>query len=116
MTTYLLSAAVLPLSDQDVLVRVRRVTAAEAVAILAAGFTSAVGHAGTATVLAGVLGLPVKMNRCAVHLAVGDQAIRLVLRDRLPEGMVLDAAALAALAFTLDHVVVIQSFAPGDGA
>jgi hypothetical protein len=52
----------------------RHLTVTEAAA-LAAGASSAVGHADTAAVFSSVLGVPVPMNRATVTLAVGDQAL-----------------------------------------
>ena len=52
----------------------RHLTVEEATA-LAAGASSAVGHADTAAVFSSVLGVTVPMNRATVTLTVGDQAL-----------------------------------------
>jgi hypothetical protein len=59
--------------------------------------TSAIGHAATAGFLAERLGLPVLCHRLNVRMQPGDQALVLRLPQRLPEGVLLDAAALAAV-------------------
>ena len=56
---------------------------------------SAIGHAATAQFLSQRLGQPVHCQRQAIHMQPGDQALVLRLLQRLPEGALLDAAALA---------------------
>lgn len=58
---------------------------------------SAVGHAATAQFLSSCLAQPVPCRRQAICMQPGDQALVLRLLQRLPEGEVLDAAALAAV-------------------
>ena len=58
---------------------------------------SAIGHQGTAQFLSQCLGLPVPCQRETVCMQPGDQALVLRLLQRLTEGAVLDAAALAAV-------------------
>ena len=58
---------------------------------------SAIGHPGTARFLSQCLGVAVPSQRDAVRMQPGDEALVLRLLDRLPEGAVLDVAALAAL-------------------
>ncbi len=57
---------------------------------------SAIGHRATAQFLSHRLGRPVPCQRKAIRMQAGDQALVLRLLHRLPEGAVLDAAALAA--------------------
>jgi len=57
---------------------------------------SAVGHAGTADFLSQRLGVAVRCRRESVRMQPGDQALVLRLLDRQPEGVLLDAQALAA--------------------
>lgn len=59
---------------------------------------SAIGHAGTADFLTERLGVPVVCRRDAIRMLPGDQALVLRLLTRLPEGVVLDAEALATVA------------------
>lgn len=56
---------------------------------------SAVGHEGAARLLSQLLGRPVACVRRKVAMQPGDQALVLRLTERLPEGAVLDADALA---------------------
>lgn len=74
----------------------------EAARALAAGeFVSAIGHPAAAALLTRILGREVPVNRVAVTLQAGDQALVLRLLGRLPEGAVLDEAALAAVPWEL---------------
>jgi len=68
----------------------------EAQSLLAGGFVSAIGHAGAALFLSRLLGVEVPVNRVAVALRAGDSALVLRLTVRLPEGVVLSDAELAA--------------------
>jgi len=63
---------------------------------VAGGFVSAIGHEGAARFLTRLLGVEVPVNRVAVALRVGDAALVLRLTERLPEGVVLSDAELAA--------------------
>lgn len=68
------------------LLAVRSISAADAAA-LAAEATSAVGHASTATIFAGLLGRPVEMARLTLTLSPGDEAlVGQYIGPRLPEG------------------------------
>lgn len=58
---------------------------------------SAIGHDATAQFLSSCLAQPVPCRRQAICMQPGDQALVLRLLQRLPEGTVLDAAALAAV-------------------
>jgi Domain of unknown function (DUF1874) len=64
--------------------------------IAAEGFTSAVGHQATAERISELLGLPVGMNRQAVRMAPGEEALVFRLFSRLPEGVLLSLEALRA--------------------
>lgn len=74
---------------------------ARAQELIAQGFTSAIGHEGSARVLAALLGAEIAINRMAVAMQPGDRALVLRLLERLPEGAVLDASALQALPWEL---------------
>ena len=65
--------------------------------LLSGGFTSAVGHQGTADLLSKILGIPVPMNRVAIRMAEGDEAIVFRLKNRLAEGTVLTEEQLSQL-------------------
>ena len=72
-------------------------TLAQARHFAAQNVQSAIGHEGTATFLAQCLHIEVPCQREAIHMQPGDQALVFRLHGRLPEGSVLDAAALALL-------------------
>jgi len=76
-------------------------TVAEAGRLLAAGFKSAVGHAGAARFLSELLGIEVPVNRIRADLQPGDRALVLRLEVRLPEGTVLSADQMQAIPFEL---------------
>ena len=88
MNKYLANAFSLNmLPPQGGTVRVAPLTVEEARALLAGGFVSAVGHADTAAILTGLLGLTVEANRINVLLSPGDLLIVAQYRGpRLPEG------------------------------
>jgi len=69
--------------------------------VLAAGFVSAIGHAGAALFLTRLLGVNVPVNRVTVDLQIGDRAVVLRLKERLPEGAVLNEEQMRNLPFEL---------------
>ncbi len=64
--------------------------------LVAGGFVSAIGHSGAAQLMAALLGREVSVNRMTVAMQPGERALVLRLLERLPEGAVLDTAALEA--------------------
>src|SRR5438105_683129 len=66
-------------------------------ALLAGGFTSAIGHPGTAQFLSALLGAEVPANRVTIAMQPGDGALVLRLHARLPEGPVLSREEIAQL-------------------
>ena len=68
---------------------------------IANGYTSAIGHDGAAKVLSLLLAADVPVNRVAITMQPGDQALVLRLLNRLPEGVVLDAAAMRSIPWDL---------------
>lgn len=68
---------------------------------LAQDFVSAVGHDVSASFLAVLLGMEVPCNRISVTMQPGDEALVLRLKERLPEGTVLDAEEMKAVNFEL---------------
>ncbi|MBI2806664.1 MAG: DUF1874 domain-containing protein [Planctomycetes bacterium] len=73
----------------------------QAKAIIRLGFVSAVGHAASAQFLTLQLGVEVPVNRVAIEMQPGDQAVVLRLQGRLPEGKVLTEDEMKALPFEL---------------
>ncbi len=98
MTLYLLNSPVL--TDHG-LWRFSPLSVEAARALAGEGFVSAIGHAGAARFLTGLLGVEVPVNRIRASLRPGDRALVLRLKERLPEGVVLDAEAMAAIPWEL---------------
>jgi hypothetical protein len=65
------------------------------------GYTSAIGHEGAAKVLSLLLATEVPVNRIAITMQPGDCALVLRLLTRLPEGVVLDQAAMRDIPWEL---------------
>ena len=57
--------------------------------LLSQGFTSAIGHEGTATLMSQLTGVDIPVNRVAIKMQPGDMAIVFRLLTRLPEGKIL---------------------------
>lgn len=81
----------------------------------AAGGTivSAIGHESTAQAMSTILGYPVEVNRINAQMQPGDKAIILRIRGRLPEGQILDAAALDAIGFDF-QIMTAESPEPAE--
>lgn len=77
------------------------VSVGDARAALLAGFVSAVGHESGAAFLSRLLGMPVAASRIVVEMQVGDNALVLRLKTRLPEGKILDETEFAGIAYEL---------------
>ena len=71
-------------------------------------FTSAVGHEGTAQLLSKLLGISIPFNRISIYLQPGDKAVHFFLKNRLPEGQVLNEEELRRLDFWLVLSEVIK--------
>lgn len=54
------------------------------------GFISAIGHEATAEIMSEVLGLTIPMNRIQFHQKVGQLAVVFKLKERPPEGIILN--------------------------
>ena len=68
-------------------IRFEEVTPEEVTKALSGGFTSAIGHADTAKIVASLLGVEVAMNRINVSLTTETELfIAQVVGGRLPEG------------------------------
>jgi hypothetical protein len=76
-------------------------TIEQAQTLLQPGFESAIGHDATAHVLAELLGMPVPVARRRIEMQAGDRALVFRVLERMPEGVVLQAAELKQLRFEL---------------
>lgn len=75
------------------------ISAQEAAKLLQNGFTSAIGHQGSADVVTAVTGVPVDVNRIQASMEVGDKAVCLKLRGRIPEGSILTKEECDAIGY-----------------
>ncbi len=98
---YILNSLIVPLA-RDVRaaqVLIEKVPVEKAKEFVDDSFVSAVGHEATAKLLTELLGADIPLNRVAIEMRPGDQALHFVLRQRLPEGTVLNIEALKTLEF-----------------
>jgi hypothetical protein len=100
---YLMSTTIIPAGAEG-LWRVKSVSLDEARLIFesaewANDLISAVGHASTAEVMSQLLEHPVEANRLNVFPQVGDEFLCFKLKQRPPEGAILDRAQLEELGY-----------------
>ena len=62
-------------------------------------YTSAVGHDSTAAIMAELLGIQVPVNRIQVSPKVGDKLLCFKLKQRAPEGVILNRGEIEALGY-----------------
>lgn len=76
------------LSDGWIPVTFQEISTADAKELLSDGFTSAIGHADTSTVVSGILGIEVPTNRISIELKELNDIIIIaqIVGGRLPEG------------------------------
>lgn len=91
MVLFLLNSIITPFKDQRAVFEIRRIDVNEAKKIVHAHgqFTSAIGHSASADILSLLLGIPVTVNRIQVFFQPNDEAIAIVLKQRLSEGAVI---------------------------
>lgn len=102
--TYLLNSLITPINfdkTSKANINVRKIDAETGRQILSKGFINAIGHEATAQLLSKLLDLPVQPNRISVFMEHGDKAVHFFLKQRLPEGVVLDEAELSRLDYWL---------------
>ena len=102
---YVLNSLVIPVDFSkysNVDVKLRRISVEEAKRLLQNNeFVSAIGHEGSAQMLSRLFNIPIPMNRVSVFFEPGDKGIHFFLKQRLPEGKVLNEQELKALDFWL---------------
>jgi hypothetical protein len=98
MTTFLLNSTVIP-SGADGFWQARTVALQEAKDIALAGFTSAIGHESTASLMETLLGIAVPINRIQVSPKLGDRFLCFKLKKRAPEGVILSIQELEELGY-----------------
>lgn len=76
-------------------------TVEQAKARLSSGFTSAIGHEASAHLLSELLEFEIPMNRISASLEIGDCALVLRIKSRLPEGALLSQAEISATPYEL---------------
>ncbi|MCC6026680.1 MAG: DUF1874 domain-containing protein [Caldimicrobium sp.] len=102
---YIFNTAIIPVDfseKEKYCVVLKRITIEEAKEILSEGeIISAIGHESTSSLLSELLGIHIPYNRINVKMKSQDKGIHFVLRQRLPEGTVLDKKELERLEFDL---------------
>jgi hypothetical protein len=113
MVVYLLNALIIPIDFEKhpkIKAIIRRVDIEEArQLLLSRGFTSAIGHQATATLLSQLLGIEVPFNRVTVKAEPGDILVHFVLRERIPEGKILTLEELQRLPFDFAVTEVLEA-------
>jgi len=103
---YLLNSALIPTRGDKFVAIIQPLDKTSASKMLKRGFVSAVGHQATADFLTKLFGVYVPCERRTITLQDGDQAIRLCLKQRLPEGVILSEKELEKVEYTLDLVTI----------
>jgi hypothetical protein len=104
---YLLNSLITPIDFErfsNARISLRKIDVETARKILSGGFVSAIGHKATAQLLSKLLGIQVPENRVSVFMEKSDKAVHFFLRQRLPEGTVLDEAELSKL----DYWIIVS--------
>ena len=116
MTLYLLNTTVIPCGS-DGIWDVKTLALGSARALLAHSspatvYTSAVGHESTACIMAELLGVQVPVDRIQVEPKVGDMLLCFKLKQRAPEGVILNRLEIEALGYEW----VLMTYHGGIGA
>jgi hypothetical protein len=116
MTLYLLNTTVVPCGS-DGIWDVKTLSLATAKSLLthsspATVYTSAVGHESTAAIMAELLGVSVPVCRVQVAPVLGDKLLCFKLKQRAPEGVILNREEIEALGYEW----VLMTYHGGIGA
>jgi len=91
------SINMLNVTDEEIKIKVKKISLEEAKKILSSGFVSAIGHASTAQLLSQMLNMEVPANRVEIKLAPGQLLVVFQLMARLQEGKILSQEELQQL-------------------
>jgi hypothetical protein len=105
MVTYLMNTPILTDYGEY---SFRRITLQEAIDVMGYGFTSAIGHDGTATLIYQLTGIQVPVNRIAIKMHPSDVAIVFRVLVRLPEGKVLSYEDLKTIPYEFGVLRMIK--------
>lgn len=101
---YLLNSLITPVNfdkTSRAKINLKKINVETAKQILSQGFISAIGYQATAQLLSKLLGLRVQSSRNSVFMEKGDKAVHFFLKQRLPQGQVLDETELSKLDYWL---------------
>jgi hypothetical protein len=101
---YVLNSLIVPFKGNKAQFTITKIDLSKAKEILQS-YVSAVGHAGTAQLISQLVGKNIPMNRISIYFDIGDEAVAFVPQERLPEGVVLDAEALAKININIYHII-----------
>jgi hypothetical protein len=85
-----------------------KISLGEVKSLLQGDFVSAVGHEGTASLMSRLTGISIPVNRIAVKMQVGDQAIVFRVLTRLPEGKILTSEELQTIPYEFGLLRKVQ--------
>jgi len=83
-------------------------TVDEAKARLTDNFISSIGHQSSADFLSTLLEVEIPVNRIEINMQVGDKALVLRLKSRLPEGKILTLEEIGQIPYELGWLTRLQ--------
>ncbi|MEM1554338.1 MAG: DUF1874 domain-containing protein [Thermoproteota archaeon] len=105
MTIYILNTLIFPINFDDTKnasVLFQKISIEEAKRIVQENeIVSAVGHEATAKILSKLLDKEIPFNRISIFMKPGDRALHFFLKQRLPEGRILNEEELKNLDYWL---------------
>lgn len=104
---YIMNSLITPFRDQEAVFRIKRISLSDARNIIFQNkqFVSAIGHEATAQLMSILLQTNIPVNRVQIYFNSGDEAIVVVLKSRLPEGVILRTVEeIERIGYELFHV------------